>query len=200
MTRKLFSLGASIALCGLTGCFFDYDLGGSPGRSGPASPTPRDAGPYEPYDPGDTGLPESDDPGPISDAWLRGEMQTVGAFDTEAYEIEYVAGNAWNPASITLHGAGLDGGGWAMISLSTHLEGGFEGDAFAPGGLLTSTDGDLEAIGCSGPTHGNWDFDGSGEVTVQVEAGPTPGSRIVHYTATYRDGQTTGGSFQVGPL
>lgn len=186
MIRKLVKLGAVLSLSTLTGCFFLRPWDGGDLREPPVVNQPAPEGNTSDV--------------LISDAWLEGQMQTVGDFDTDAYEVQYTGnGDEWgNYASITLHGAGVDGTGWAMIRLETYLDGGFEGDAFAPGAQLTSATGDIDATGCSGPSHGNWDFDGQGEVTVTVEEGPTPGSRVIHYEAFYRNGQVTRGSFQIG--
>jgi len=136
--------------------------------------------------------------GQISEAWLGGEMRDLGTFEGEVYEAEYVGG--YGSSTITLH-AGQNGGdefGWAMIGLTTYAEGGFEGDAFAPGSTVTLEDGQVDAQGCTGPEHGDWDFDGYAEVVeITVEEGPTPSSRLFHFRAVYTqdDGGTTEGSF-----
>lgn len=182
MIRKLAKLGASsalaIALFNFTGCFAGGEDPGASNRP-PQSTTPQIA-PTEIA---------------IADAWLRGDMPTIGHFDTDAYEVTHRATDF--ASSVTLHGAGPDGSGWAMIRLTTHLEGGFGGAAFTPGARLTSENRDLTATGCSGPSHGNWDFDRGGDVTVLVEAGPTAQTRIIHYAASYPGGQTTEGNFTV---
>jgi len=139
--------------------------------------------------------------GRISDASLSGNMYDLGTFEGDVYDAEYVGG--YGSSTITLH-AGENGGadfGWAMIALTTYEEGGFEGDAFLPGNTVTLEDGaGLDAQGCTGPEHGNWDFDGHAEVVeITVEEGPTPSSRLFHFRAVYSqsDGGTTEGSFVI---
>lgn len=134
--------------------------------------------------------------GRIEGAWLGGDMNDIGEFEGDAYEATYVGG--YGSSTITLH-AGEEGGddfGWAMIGLSTYDEGGFEGATFEPGARLDSSTGQLDAQGCTGPSHGNWEFDGHAQrVEVEVEEGPTVGSRQIHFRAHY-DGQgVTEGSF-----
>lgn len=131
----------------------------------------------------------------LQDAWVGGDMADLGAFEGDAYEATY------SGSQITLH-AGQEGGddfGWAMIRLSTYEEGGFEGPAFEPGTTMSQEDSpSLDAQGCTGPSHGNYVFDGhAAQVEIVVEPGPTETSRLFHYTAVYDQagGGETHGSF-----
>lgn len=131
--------------------------------------------------------------GHIENAWVGGQMTDIGTFEGDAYQADYSGGYGYS--SLTLH-AGARGGddfGWAMIRLSTSDEGGFESDNFAPG--TTHTSG-VQATGCTGPSHGNYDFDGGAQnVTISVEAGPTDNSRLFHYFAEFTTEGYTEGSF-----
>lgn len=132
----------------------------------------------------------------VEQAWLAGQMQTVGDFEGDVYEIEH-----YDDSSITLH-AGRGSFGWVMIGLYTAEPDGFRSDAFAPGTHIESgiyddgSAGNTDAVGCSGPSHGNWDFDGGADnLVIDVEEGPEPGTRLFHFDATYTDGQHTEGGF-----
>lgn len=131
--------------------------------------------------------------GRVENAWVGGSMSDIGTFEGDAYEAEYLGGYGYS--SLTLH-AGARGGddfGWAMIRLSTSDEGGFESDNFAPGTTHTA---DVNATGCTGPSHGSYIFDGGAQnVTVTVEPGPTDNSRLFHYFAEFRTEGHTEGSF-----
>jgi len=124
----------------------------------------------------------------IEDAWLGGEMADLGSFEGDAYEVLYGRSNR-----IELH-AGARGGdefGWAMLRL-TSFTSDFEGAAFA---VDTDTTGSVDAIGCTGPEHGRYVFDGgANSVRVRVEPGPDENSRLFHVRAEF-DGQgyTEGG-------
>ena len=149
---------------------------------------------------GDDWVDEYDSPpeygtvdGRIEGAWVGGQMVDIGTFEGDAYEANYIGGYGYT--SLTLH-AGDRGGddfGWAMIRLETSDEGGFESDNFAPG---TSHTADVSAVGCTGPTHGNYNFDGGADtVTITVEPGPTDDSRLFHYFAEFSTEGHTEGSF-----
>ncbi len=135
----------------------------------------------------------------IQDAWLAGDMRDLGTFEGDAYEVSYYNDRSYG-SSITLH-AGEAGGsdfGWAMLRLTTQVEGGFESDTFAPGARLTVESGQLDAQGCTGPAYNNFDFDGyANQIEVEVEEGPTPNSRLFHFRAVFdqADGGETEGSF-----
>lgn len=134
--------------------------------------------------------------GRVENAWLGGDMNDIGEFTGDAYEVTYYGG--YGSSTITMH-AGREGGddfGWAMLALSTTDEEGFEGDTFAPGSRLDTENGGLDATGCTGPSHGDWDFDGHAQrVEVEVEEGPIANSRLIHFRA-YFDGEgVTEGSF-----
>lgn len=129
----------------------------------------------------------------VEDAWIGGDMRDLGQFEGDAYEATYYGSN------LTLH-AGENGGadfGWAMISLSTYEEGGFEGEAYQPGTTHNSNDEPgLRAQGCTGPAHGNYIYDGYADVVeIEVEEGPTDGSRLFHYHAVYEGQGDIEGSF-----
>ncbi|GAB5547494.1 MAG: hypothetical protein SangKO_072540 [Sandaracinaceae bacterium] len=130
--------------------------------------------------------------GLVHSGWLSGDMVTVGAFDADAYQIEAF------DSVVTLHVGALGGDdfGWAMIQLSLGEYASFA--EVPPGTTLSSRGAEVFALGCSGPSHGNWDYDGpADEVEVQVSAGPEPGSRLVSFTATYDGGQHAEGGFIV---
>lgn len=132
----------------------------------------------------------------VESAWLAGQMQTVGAFDGDAYQID-----AWG-GSITVHTGSLGGefSGWAMFQLSTSDPDGFDAEIFEPGSTLRLGEDDIDAIGCSGPAHGNYTFDGPAtELELQVDEGPTPGSRLFRFFARYPDGQHVEGAFVYNP-
>ncbi|RZO54150.1 MAG: hypothetical protein EVA89_28825 [Sandaracinaceae bacterium] len=130
--------------------------------------------------------------GLVHSGWLSGDMVTVGAFDADAYQIETF------DSVVTLHVGALGGDdfGWAMIQLSLGEYASFA--EVPPGTTLSSRGAEVFALGCSGPSHGNWDYDGpADEVEVLVSAGPEPGSRLVSFTATYGGGQHAEGGFIV---
>ncbi len=172
--RHITTIAAIGALFALSGCFF-----------------------FRPYDRDDSADVVVEDPdyaftydAQIQEAWVGGEMADLGQFEGDAYEATYYG------TSITLH-AGQEGGadfGWAMIRLSSFE--GFEGDAFEPGTTVSGEDAGVSAQGCTGPSHGNYIFDGTtNDVTIVVEEGPTPTSRLFHYTAQFdssRGGETHG--------
>jgi hypothetical protein len=143
--------------------------------------------------------------GLVDSAWLAGDMIGVGEFAGDAYEISAYSEN------VTIH-VGRRGGesfGWAMISLSVSgdydpLSGEYEPAAFEdlePGTHLDSSepsDITVQAIGCSGPNHGEYVFDGAAErVVVDVEQGAQADERLVHFSAEYADGQVAYGSFAI---
>ena len=133
--------------------------------------------------------------GPVESAWLAGEMETVGRFDGDAYQVD----GSGSGRRLTIH-AGRGSFGWVMIRLGTSDADGFSGDRFRPGAHLDSAAGVVYATGCSGPSHGDWDYDGPADrVVVDVEEGPEPGSRLFHFRADYSDGQHTEGGFVVNP-
>lgn len=134
--------------------------------------------------------------GQIENAWLGGEMADIGTFEGDAYEATYYGG--YGSSTVTLHAgsAGGDDFGWAMLGLSTYDEGGFEGDTFAPGARLDSESGQLDAQGCTGPSHGDWQFDGHAErIEVEVEEGPELNTRLIHFRAYFEGQGMTEGSF-----
>lgn len=118
---------------------------------------------------------------------LSGDLPTVGSFDADAYQID--ASNS----SVTLH-AGSRGGdfdGWAMTRLYLDL------DEVMATSELTVMEGQ-SATGCSGRTHGDWDWDRpSDDVTVTVQPGATADERIVTFEADYADGVHSEGEFTV---
>ncbi|MBX3269186.1 MAG: hypothetical protein KF729_02930 [Sandaracinaceae bacterium] len=175
-------LTAMLVMLLANGCFFLPSWGG--GWSGDDDGW-RDVDGYHEVD------------GRIEQAWLGGSMRDLGAFQGDAYEASYVGG--YGSSSVTLH-AGERGGddfGWAMLALSTSEEGGFEGEAFEPGSQLDTENGDsLGAVGCTGPSHGNWDFDGGADrVVVEVEEGPALNTRLIHFRAEFSGQGVTEGSF-----
>ncbi|MCA9609820.1 MAG: hypothetical protein KC619_29680 [Myxococcales bacterium] len=134
--------------------------------------------------------------GHVEGAWLGGDMVDIGNFEGDAYQVDYYGG--YGSSSVTMH-AGSDGGddfGWAMLALSTADPDGFEGETFEPGASLDSDSGQLDAQGCTGPSHGDWNFDGHAQrIEVQVEDGPQPGSRLIHFQAYFEGQGMTEGSF-----
>lgn len=129
----------------------------------------------------------------VDSAWIGGDMRDIGQFEGDAYEVTYYGSN------LTLH-AGESGGddfGWAMIRLSTYEADGFEGEAYQPGTTISSNDDPgLRAQGCTGPSHGNYIYDGYADlVEIEVEPGPTPDSRLFHYHAVYEGQGDIEGSF-----
>jgi hypothetical protein len=80
-----------------------------------------------------------------------------------------------------------------MIRLETSDPDGFESDNYRPGSTHTE---DVSAVACTGPSHGNYDFDGgAATVSMTVEEGPTPDSRLFHYFAEFSSQGHTEGSF-----
>ncbi len=144
----------------------------------------------------------------IDPGYLAGDMGNYRDFSAETYE---TTGYSYGTDSTTveLH-AGE--GYWVMARLNitgdlntlepgTHLE--FDATSGYDWDYDASYDGDavtyVSVTACSGPTHGNWDYDdGSQTVTVDVEQGATIDDRVVHFTATYDyegETQVVDGSF-----
>lgn len=111
--------------------------------------------------------------------------------------------------SVTTTAPDADSGA-AMVNLS--FSGGLSHPAFVPGARLTfnmfegGADGlQVDAIGCSGPSEGQWsDFDTPAEeVDIEIEEGEEPGTQVLNYRATFfdYDGQKTmaDGSFTYTP-
>jgi hypothetical protein len=122
----------------------------------------------------------SNGPYTVQQAWLAGDIPRVGAFEADAYQIDVSSG--W----LTLH-VGRRGGqnfGWAMTRLEVGLA-----------DLAAGTRTPISAVACSGPTHGDWDWDEStDDVFVHVERGERENERIVYFETGYgREGQTRGG-------
>lgn len=131
--------------------------------------------------------------GRIENPWVQGQMNDVGTFAGDAYEVQYSGYEGYSSIRLDAGRRGGDDFGWVMISLSTSVEGGFEGDQFEPGDSVNT---EVYATGCTGPDHGNYVFDGGAEnVSIVVEAGPTETSRLFHYRADFSGQGYTEGSF-----
>jgi hypothetical protein len=123
----------------------------------------------------------------VEGAWMAGEMRGAGTFDADAYRLEV------DPSSLTVH---THVEGWAMIRISTTAPEGFDSPIFAPGSTVRLEDGVIGALGCSGPGEYVFEFDGPPEqLELNVEEGPTEGSRLFHFRAVYPDGQHAEGGF-----
>lgn len=118
---------------------------------------------------------------------LSGDLPVVGDFDADAYQID--ASNT----SVTLH-AGSRGGdfdGWAMTRLYVDLD-----EVFASSEMTVLEE--QSATGCSGGTHGDWDWDRpTNDVVVTVQPGATEQERLVTFEADYPDGSQSAGEFTV---
>lgn len=176
MKKTLFSVVWVVTAGALaTGCFFRWDVEGESG--GGSWSEPRATASSASY--------------VVEEAWLEGEMRTVGNFSGDAYQIDY------SRNAITIHTGARNGdhSGWAMIRLTSAVPEGFESEYFDPEAEIEAEIPPVGALGCSGPSHGNWDFDGNARsVDVTVERGDRPGSRLIHFTAVYDGGQVTRGS------
>jgi hypothetical protein len=133
----------------------------------------------------------------ITNGQLAGSMGAYHGFSEVAYRQAGYSDSYY--ADVTLD-AGRDF--WVMTRLS--IEGGLAHPALVPGasfefdGYGYSTEGGvyISALGCSGPSEGNFEFDESAQhLTVQVEAGPTASQRVIRFNATFSDGATVVGSF-----
>jgi hypothetical protein len=127
----------------------------------------------------------------IDDAYLAGDLGNYEGFVEPAYE---TSGNTYGDnTTVEIHG-GEDY--WVMTRLE--IQGSLQHRDLAPGAHLefdNSTYGwddsgepqlFVSVVGCSGPSHGDWDYDSTaGRVVVDVEQGPTPNDRVVHFQADY---------------
>lgn len=122
--------------------------------------------------------------GLVDSAWLAGEMDTIGAFDEDAFEISA------DGYSATLHV--IDEDGWAMAALSVSSF-----DELEPGAHLDSANGDYVYVtGCSGPSQWDYTWDGGADrVVVDVAQGELEGDRLVTFEIDYPEGQHTEGGF-----
>ena len=88
-------------------------------------------------------------------------------------------------------------GEWTMFRLDIYQS----LDEIPDNTILTSYNGDVELLGCVGPTPGNYDYDGyATDLTVTVSQGSTAEMRQVDFVATFQDDygqQTVQGSFVV---
>jgi hypothetical protein len=142
------------------------------------------------------------DPGPavststlaLTDGEQSGAMGEIVGFDGV---VSRNHGDYYGPSAyIRLDSEGLDW--WVMSSLS--ITGDLAGDDFAPGthrvytsGVADPTGTNVDVLGCSGPSYGNYTFDthaGSVEVTVSEVA---PGVRHLDFVTGYGDQVTRGG-------
>jgi hypothetical protein len=144
---------------------------------------------YEPYeDGGSYTAAEVDGVGrsasySVEAGWLAGDVPRVGEFEADAYDIEV------NDYSVTLHTGerGGDHDGWAMTRLTLDL-------ADVAAVTETTEIRVLSALGCTGPTHGDWDWDDSTDnVRVTVMPGATENEREVFFESDFDRGQTRGG-------
>ena len=81
----------------------------------------------------------------VEDAWLSGRLPDVGTFDADAYEVDL------DSDDVTIH-VGARGGedfGWAMTRLDLSVA-----ELHATSGTLRAS-----ATGCTGRSHGSWDWD-----------------------------------------
>ncbi|GAB5549925.1 MAG: hypothetical protein RLP09_39105 [Sandaracinaceae bacterium] len=122
----------------------------------------------------------------VEDAWLSGQLPDVGTFDADAYEVDL------DSDDVTIH-VGARGGedfGWAMTRLDLSVA-----ELHATSGTLRAS-----ATGCTGRSHGSWDWDrGTRDVRVTVQPGAYEQDRVVHFTAEFGDGQRAEGGFTVRP-
>lgn len=134
---------------------------------------------------------------------MRGSMGSVESFATDAATVAVPAG----ATSFRLD-TPRDAHNWAMTNIV--LTQPLTGDAWTPGTTrsadIAQTSGDPNiagAVGCSGPSYEDWTFDQhASRVTVHVDDGSTPGSRLVTF-AVYWDAtssnpaQAVTGSFEL---
>jgi hypothetical protein len=195
--KKILWLSLVGVLCSsTTGCMFDYlERLGDRDRDDDYYSDPYYADPYDPYA-DDYSYNELN----IDGGYLAGDMGNIEGFEVPTYE---ATGYAYGPDSSTveLHGGE---GYWVMARLNitgdlqaldvgTHLEfdsasydwdssGSYEGDVVSY----------VSVTGCSGPTHGDWDWDqGSSSVVVDVGPGVTDNERVVSFQAVYDYAGTT---------
>jgi hypothetical protein len=184
MKKALWLASFAMLAAQLSGCWVDiYDWG--PSSSGS---TYDDTGYYY-GDPTVSNLV-------VTDGYLAGDMGAIEDFTAPAYE---QTGQAYEGfASVEVHGGS---GYWVMTRFD--VEGGLDHPDLAPGAHLefdesTRYSGEstlfISTTGCSGPSHGDWDFDApAGHVEVDVEAGANPNDRIM-YVTSYYDGYDSSGN------
>ena len=126
-------------------------------------------------------------------ASLAGDMLDVGPFDADAYTAYRT--NYYGQDIVELH-AGAAGGadfGWVMLRFGTDDPDGLDGATFASGATVTTG---MQGVGCTGPSHGNYIYDGSPQdIEVQVEPGPDPDSRLFHVQAIFAEQGNVEASF-----
>lgn len=194
--KKILWLSVVGVLCSsTTGCMFDYF----------DRLTDRDDDVYvyedTPY------YEDSYDELAIDGGYLAGDMGNYRDFSAETYE---ATGYSYGPESTTVELHGGDGY-WVMTRLNitgdlntlepgTHLE--FDSSSYSWDYDSTYTGETVTYVsvtGCSGPTHGDWDYDaGSQDVVLDVVQGATVNDRIVYFEATYDyagETQVVDGSF-----
>ncbi|MBW2463057.1 MAG: hypothetical protein JRH11_15515 [Deltaproteobacteria bacterium] len=188
--NKIFWLSLVAVLATSTsGCMFDWD------------DWDEDYGYYEEdryispaYDPAyDTGATVD-----LEAGYMAGDLGDYRGFTAPAYQ---ATEQDWGDSStVELHG-GDDY--WVMTRLE--VTGGLKHRDLVPGAVLEFEFDDygwaegsadsgvfISSIGCSGPTHGNYTYDGPADrVTVEVEAGPTANDRVLHFQAEYQNGGET---------
>jgi hypothetical protein len=172
ITLRFAPLAAALAL---SGCYLDFDHGGS-GYYGDSSD------PY--YDPGTSSVP-------ITATIHSGDMGGVHDFSGNITSATADSYGGWANVHVT---SASRSGGWAAMSI-LDIQGGLEHPDLRPGahfeftsagyGYSDGTELFISAVGCSGPTEGTWEFDqGADNVVVDVfDAGG--GTVEVRYAAQF---------------
>lgn len=175
--RKTLTIALTTALgissLGLSGCFLD----GRRGLFGREEPAPEtDDGTWD--DPAPTTY------GTLDVTWTQLDGQLGG----HALALADVTGTATGDWGTTLEVETTQGGTWALFRLS--LDEDLYADGLADGTVMSTTTGEyVDLMGCTGPSPGNFDYDGYAErVDVAVFEGAVAGTREVEITATFVEG------------
>lgn len=181
-------LGLSV----LGGCYYgDYgDSGGDWSAGGRPVPSP--------YDPG-SGVSTLE----LRGGYLTGTVGPATGLSAPAFELTGMRSGGMDAVQLTVQDARSDSYAMVGLSISPSLD-----DAqWAVGTTYVSTtdtyggyDGVtwVSGIGCQGPRPGAWDYDvPADDVTMQVERGSQPGSRLVRFSV-HLSGRLAEGQFEVG--
>lgn len=137
---------------------------------------------------------------------LQGAMGSVTSFTHQSPELR-ISGSSTS-AAVRLDAVNTSARWWVMTNLT--VTGGLDHAALAPGAHLvfsrtspTVNGLRVSALGCSGPTRGNYTYDRTADtVTVDVMPGSAPDTRRMVFKATYANGsemQQVQGSFEYEP-
>jgi len=125
--------------------------------------------------------PVADQGTQLTDGWLAGDMGDVHDFSGDADPESSYLWTFGDRTEIILHTNGDD---WAAMALLF-----VEGDLREPRSV--------DAIGCSGPRNGGWDFDAPAlEVSITPELGDDGRVDDIAFDMTFPDGSHAAGSVQ----